>query len=193
MRLKVILGGLLFLTVMLVGCGVLPYPYGKPALGESISYGSYPAEDVGSDFGTHPNDVRIGNFYPGAIIDTWLEDDEMGFYKVGDPTGVVIHNKKDVSQTFYVYATSPTREEDGYVKAPDYVIEEWIFISDPYPTLGPYEVRLIPVAVVMPLRAEVFADKWEFQIAVVQQSGKPIGGGMTQRLEYKGRWLVDMR
>jgi len=177
MKLKVAMVALVILAMVLVGCGVLPYPYGKPNLAEPVSYGPHPAEVVEGAFGTHPNDVKIGGFYPGAVVDTWLEDDEMGFYKVGDPIGVVIHNKMDSPQSFYVYACPPMREKDGYVRAPEYVIEEWIFISEPRPTLEPHEARLIPIALVMPWRSEVFADKWEFQIAVCQQEGADIGGG----------------
>ncbi len=118
-----------------------------------------------------PGKVEVGNFHPGARAEWPL----------------TIHNGSEEPTQVEVRYVEPTQVEEGYVKAPG-IVQDWVIISDPAPTLEGFETREVLIAIVMPEDAESPAPKWEFWIAVkdVTQTG------MIQT-ELATRWLVTMR
>lgn len=137
-------------------------------------------------FGIHPGKVYIHKLQPARIVDTWQADDEYGFYKDGDPTGIVVFNNLYEPMQFLITLSLDFEAKDGYVKPPSYV-RDWIHIQDTSPVLQLREVKLIPIALVIPKDAEVFALKWEFRIVVKMEQRADVEFANEQR------WLVEMK
>ena len=118
-----------------------------------------------------PGKVIIGNFHKGA--------------KAEYP--IAIHNGEDTSIEFLVYYRQANRAADGYIIAPD-TMQDRVTIADPTPVLAPKETRNVIVVLEMPDEAEPPSSRWEFWIAVKDNSQNE----MIQT-ELCSRWLVEMR
>jgi len=117
-----------------------------------------------------PGKVMVGNFYPGARAE-W---------------NLTIHNGKDTPADFAVSYRVPDYVAEGFEKAPPEA-QDWVIIADPTPVLAPKETKDILVFLDMPKTAKIESKKWEFWIAVMEQTG-----GMVVT-EMCSRWLVSMR
>jgi hypothetical protein len=118
-----------------------------------------------------PGKVNVANFYPGGVAEY----------------PITIHNGNDEPTTFNVRYRFPDHVGEGYVK-PSAEVQDWVIIAEMTPVLLPRETRDIMVTLAMPLDAVVFAQKWEFWVAV-SNAGQT---GMV-RTEMATRWIVDMR
>lgn len=205
---RIILIGLLVCGVALMGCKpyTVPLPSGvkvvtsenteevKGKVAEGQEPMSWDAEDFeqgDTTYGIHPGIVLLEKMKPARVVDTWQDDDVYGFYEKGDPTGVVISNNTNEEQTFVLSVLLWTEGRcefygtEGYIAPPEYV-RDWIVIQDTHPILKPKEAKLIPIALVIPKDAEVFAPMWEFKIRVWMEQI-----GSAQYDQYQ-RWLVHM-
>jgi len=141
-----------------------------------------------ADYGIRLGKTYINDFYPGCFVDSFTSNDaKEGIYKKGDPAGIIIVNNMDEARHYTVTVEQPNELEPGYSQAPDYVLEDWVRISDPNPTLEANETRLIPISLWMPPDAEVFAEKWEFRIRV-----KDIDQTAFAQVMYEAKWLITM-
>jgi len=118
-----------------------------------------------------PGKVMIGNFHAGARAEY----------------PVTIHNGKDTTTEFLVYYKQPSSVGEEYGKAPS-VVQDWVVIIDSTPVLEPRETKDILVVLEMPESAKDPEPKWEFWIAVKDNSQT----GLIQT-ELCVRWLVAMR
>lgn len=185
---------LLLLVVVLAmtlasGCRIFPKVEAPLEPRKATTVGETTGNPEEAPYGIRLGKTFVTNFYPGAFVDTLTVDDEKeGLYKKGDPTGVIIVNNLDETRHYQLTVVQPNQLEDGYSRAPDYVLEEWVRISNPNPILTAKEMRLIPISLWMPPDAEVFAQKWEFRIMVkdIDQTG-------FAQTAYEARWLVEMK
>lgn len=142
-----------------------------------------------TDFGIYPGVVEIGNIGIGGIADTWLHDDVNGLYKAGDPTGVLVFNNLEWEASFEVEIRPPARFDEPYVAIPDYALRDWVVLYDANPVLKPMEIRLVPVAVMVPKDAEYPESlKFEFRVTVRQAYE-----GQSYVVANSSRWLVSMK
>lgn len=157
-----------------------------PESREPVVYESNPDS---APYGIRLGKTFITDFYPGAYVDTLTVDDtKEGLYKKGDPSGIIIVNNLCETRHFRITVIQPNELEEGYSRAPDYVLEDWVRVSDPNPILLANETRLIPISLWMPPEAEVFADKWEFRIMV-----KDIDQTEFAQIAYEAKWFIEMK
>ncbi len=173
--------------VLISGCSY-PKVEKLPKAKEAISTVSPKTNNEEALYGIRLGKTFVTKFYPGAYVDTLtVNDNKEGLYKVGDPTGVIIVNNANEARHYQLTVVQPSQLEDGYLRAPDYVLKEWVRISDPNPTLKAKETKLIPISLWMPPNAEIFAQKWEFQIYIIDTNQT------EYKTAYKARWLVEMK
>ena len=135
-----------------------------------------------------PGDSNTIGLLVGKV---WVGSDE-GLFARGYYPGeeieysIPISNGSDIDKQILLEVYVPGGINNGYTAAPEYM-KEWVTISDIKPVIPANSIREIPVTLLMPKDAKVFADKWEFRIRVTET-----GQGMVKHAVGQ-RWLITMR
>lgn len=116
-----------------------------------------------------PSKVEVSNFFPGARAEYPL----------------TIHNGSTEPARFSVSYMEPTREVNGFVKAPEDA-RKWLQ-TEKSVELQPGETTETLVAIELPEDVET-PDKWEFWVAVKDTTQS----GIVQT-EVASRWMVEMK
>lgn len=121
------------ICVLLVGCtpGVTPLPVTPAPIAPAPTKSVSAPENV---TWVSPGKVWVGNFHLGARAE-W---------------SVVVHNGEDEPRNFRVAYKLPARTDEGYLKAPTDVVQDWVIVADSSFILAPKETRETLVALVMP-------------------------------------------
>lgn len=178
---KILLGVILVSVLVLLGCDssiepLRPMPKGEDQVRKQLGeYGVSSTRETSRDkdfsdapTGTwiFPGKVEISNMFPGARAEEVIS----------------VHNGGRSEAEFLIYHENVPGEV-----APE-GLGDWLFVSDPAPTIGPDEVRDILVALELPEDAVVEDEAWSFLVVVNEASQEG-----NVRVRNASKWLVTMR
>lgn len=162
---------ILIALMLLVGCKqpYTPPTQTEPTITPTMTMTDEPPVDM---TWISPGKVMVSNFHEGARAEYPL----------------LIHNGNDYVTSFSVSARVADSVGEGYVKATEDIVQNWVIVADPAPILMPKETREILVILIMPGNAESPGEQWEFWVSVKDTSQ----AGMV-KVELCVRWLITMR
>lgn len=110
-------------------------------------------------------------------------------YRLGDSfsKSLLVYNGHDVRTSFTIKYRYPDWVGDGF-SMPSPETPKWVTIYTDVVTLDPHEGISLPITLLVPRGATVPSDKWEFWIAVIDQSQS---GNIVAELAQ--RWIVTMK
>jgi hypothetical protein len=175
------------LVVGATGCGIVE----KESQRNIFIYDAPPMATSLCNFGLMLPEVAIDKYWPGAVC-VWpfalLNGNETAQYKLS------------------ISLPGPDQLENGYVAAPAEVVEwlmvgdmsvvlglsglnyadagpvpQWVYSGTAMPELAPCELRIIPIALVVPVGTVDLPQRWQFMVKVLPASSDFIVAGVAQK------------